>query len=71
MNWPICSFVLLLLSPENFINLGIFVSYGYGRSRISYHMASNKTTPMGHVNSEFVSEWPNYLFSHYINDGQW
>jgi hypothetical protein len=29
-NWPICSRVLFHWSPENFVNFGILVPYGYG-----------------------------------------
>jgi hypothetical protein len=30
-NWSICSRVLFPWSPENFVNSGIMVPYGYGR----------------------------------------
>jgi hypothetical protein len=29
-NWPMCSRVLFPWSPENFVNSGILVPYGYG-----------------------------------------
>jgi hypothetical protein len=61
-NWPMCSCVLLSLSPKDFANsVSLFPGY-MGGSQIGYHKVSDITVPRGHANSELISECLSYFF---------
>jgi hypothetical protein len=59
--------------PSHPKNLKIQVSFspiGMSHSQIGYHRFADTTAPVGHVDSEFFLECPDYLLPHYVNGGR-
>jgi hypothetical protein len=44
---------------------------GMGHNQIGCHRVSDTATPMGHVDSEFVTKCPSHLLPHYVDGGRW